>query len=139
MQEYFGKYRGIVTNVNDPKNMGRIKAQVPAVTGDSETVWCLPCLPYAGNGYGLKFLPSVGDCVWIEFERGKVNYPIWTGCWFAQGKDTLGQWEIHTPSGTISFSDGSINIRANSVNIVQSGDSGIVATRDWCDKRYKLK
>lgn len=139
MKEYFGKYRGIVTNVNDPKKMGRIKARVPAITGDGETTWCLPCLPYAGSGYGLKFTPAVGDCIWVEFERGKVNYPIWTGCWFAQGKDTLGQWEIVTPNGTISFSGGAINIQATSVNISQSGDSGVVATRDWCDKKFRLK
>ena len=53
----------------------RIKAKVPAVLGDAESGWCMPCVPYAGPKVGIAFLPEVGSGVWIEFEGGDVSYP----------------------------------------------------------------
>jgi uncharacterized protein involved in type VI secretion and phage assembly len=76
---FYGKYRGTVTEVNDD---GRIKALVPAVLGDQETGWCLPCVPYAGKDVGIAFLPEEDAGVWIEFEGGDVSYPIWVGCYW---------------------------------------------------------
>ena len=138
MNEYFGKYRGVVTNINDPNNMGRIRARVPAVTEEFQTGWCLPCLPFAGQ---FKFLPSVGDCVWIEFERGKIDYPIWSGMWYAKGKDTLNNLTISTSSGTITFSGGDVNLTntsgqtLNVSSILKKFDD----LRDWCNRTFRLK
>jgi uncharacterized protein involved in type VI secretion and phage assembly len=81
---FFGKYRGSVTDV-DPTTL-RIKAKVPAVLADQTTGWCEPCVPYAGNGVGIAFLPEVGSGVWIEFEGGDVSYPIWVGCYWRDGE-----------------------------------------------------
>jgi len=72
-------YRGLVSDNNDPNRLGRIKARVPAVFGDVERGWCMPCVPYAGPQVGIAFLPEVGSGVWIEFEGGDVSYPIWVG------------------------------------------------------------
>jgi uncharacterized protein involved in type VI secretion and phage assembly len=83
---FYGKYRGTVTDVNDPDSRGRIKARVPAVLGDQVTGWCVPCVPYAGNGVGFACLPEEGAGVWIEFEGGDVSYPIWSGCWWGSGQ-----------------------------------------------------
>ena len=77
---FYGKYRGIVTDVDD--STMRIKATVPAVLGTTPTGWCLPCVPYAGPQVGFFFVPSPGAAVWIEFEGGDVSYPIWTGCFW---------------------------------------------------------
>ena len=79
---HYGKYRGIVTDNNDPKNLGRIKAKAPEVLGDVETGFALPCAPYSGDGLGFFALPPVGAGVWIEFEAGDVSRPIWSGCWW---------------------------------------------------------
>ena len=81
---FFGKYRGIVTDV-DPSTC-RIKASVPAVYGDTPSGWCMPCVPYAGPNVGIAFLPEVGSAVWIEFEGGDVSYPIWSGCFWRTGE-----------------------------------------------------
>lgn len=81
---YFGKYRGIVTEVDETTM--RIKATVPAVLGETATGWCTPCVPYAGNGVGFAFLPEVGSGVWIEFEAGDVSMPVWTGCFWHSGE-----------------------------------------------------
>jgi uncharacterized protein involved in type VI secretion and phage assembly len=60
---YFGKYRGIVTNNNDPEKLCRIMAQVPAVMGETEVGWALPAFPFAGDGHGQVMLPEVGSAV----------------------------------------------------------------------------
>lgn len=78
---FYGKYRGSVTDV-DSRQVGRIKAKVPAVLGEVKTGWCMPCVPYAGADVGLALLPEVGSGVWIEFEGGDVSFPIWTGCYW---------------------------------------------------------
>jgi len=78
---FYGKYRGIVREIDD--SLCRIKAEVPAIYEDQQSPWALPALPFAGKRHGLVLLPEVGDGVWIEFEAGDLNRPIWTGCWFA--------------------------------------------------------
>jgi hypothetical protein len=79
---FYGKYRGLVLINVDPQNMGRIKAVVPEVLGVFPTNWCLPCTPYAGTMAGLFTVPLPGTGVWVEFEAGDVNRPVWTGCWW---------------------------------------------------------
>ncbi len=79
---FFGKYRGIVTNVEDPEKLGRIIAQVPEVLQEMASPWALPATPFAGPGHGLVLIPEVGDGVWIEFEAGDPSRPIWTGGWW---------------------------------------------------------
>lgn len=77
---FYGKFRGTVTQVDEATL--RVKAKVPAVLGDQETGWAVPCVPYAGAQVGLAFLPEAGAGVWIEFEGGDVSYPIWSGCYW---------------------------------------------------------
>jgi hypothetical protein len=79
---YYGKYRGTVLNNVDPENRGRLMAIVPDVQGLVPTTYALPCVPAAGKGSGAYFLPEIGAGVWIEFEQGDPDYPIWTGCFW---------------------------------------------------------
>lgn len=79
---YYGKYRGTVFNNLDPENRGRIQAIVPDVQGLTPTTWAMPCLPAAGKGSGTFFVPEFGSGVWIEFEQGNPDFPIWTGCFW---------------------------------------------------------
>ncbi len=62
--------------------IGRIKAKVPDVLGDDESGWAMPCAPFGGDGMGFFALPKVNAGVWIEFEGGDPDYPIWSGCWW---------------------------------------------------------
>jgi uncharacterized protein involved in type VI secretion and phage assembly len=84
---FFGKYRGIVSDIQDPLMTGRIKARVPDVLGEDESGWALPCAPFGGSGVGFFALPTTGAGVWIEFEHGDPDYPIWSGCWFGSASD----------------------------------------------------
>lgn len=82
---YFGKYRGKVTSAVDPMQRGRLLVSVPAILGTA-TAWAMPCVPYAGDQVGFYALPDPGAGVWIEFEGGNINMPIWTGCFWADGE-----------------------------------------------------
>jgi len=82
---YFGKYRGVVVDTDDPGMQGRIQVRVPAVLGDVE-VWALPCVPYAGDGVGLYLMPEADTGVWVEFEGGDPSFPEWTGCFWGTGQ-----------------------------------------------------
>ncbi len=79
MPQFFGKYRGTVANNIDPMQMGRIQAIVPDVGNSVPTSWALPCLPMTGQTAGVFMVPPMGASVWIEFEQGNPDYPIWTG------------------------------------------------------------
>ena len=83
---HYGKYRGLVTDNQDPKNLARIRAKVPEILQDVDTGWALPSSPYAGDGSGFFRVPAKGAGVWIEFEAGDPSRPIWTGCWWADGQ-----------------------------------------------------
>lgn len=80
---HYGKYRGIVSDNQDPRRLGRLRARVPEILADVETGWALPCAPYSGQGSGAFWVPSPGAGVWIEFEAGEVSRPIWSGCWWS--------------------------------------------------------
>jgi uncharacterized protein involved in type VI secretion and phage assembly len=82
---FFGKYRGTVSSNDDDTQRGRLKVKVPAVLGSLE-VWAMPCVPYAGDDVGFYCLPEEDAGVWIEFEGGDPSYPIWTGCFWADGE-----------------------------------------------------
>ena len=83
---YYGKYRGKVSDVNDPLKLGRIRAIVPAVLGEEESGWALPSLPFAGPTMGQYTIPPVDAGVWIEFEAGDPSLPVWTGCFWSSGQ-----------------------------------------------------
>jgi hypothetical protein len=79
---FFGKYRGIVVSTADPEQLARLQAAVPDVFGTLPTTWAMPAVPFAGPGAGFVVVPPVGAGVWIEFEQGDPDYPIWSGCWW---------------------------------------------------------
>ncbi len=84
---YYGKYRGFVSDNQDPDNLGRIKAKVPALLNDEETGWALPCAPFGGaSEQGFFTIPDVGAGVWMEFEGGNLGYPVWTGTWWSSNE-----------------------------------------------------
>jgi uncharacterized protein involved in type VI secretion and phage assembly len=76
---YYGKYRGLVIDNVDPLQIGRALVQVPDVLGETPSSWAMPCVPAAGIQAGMFVVPPIGSQVWIEFEQGDPDYPIWTG------------------------------------------------------------
>jgi hypothetical protein len=109
-RKFYGKHRGKVTDNKDPLFMGRIRAKVPDVFGDEETGWALPAAPYGGSGVGFFFVPPTDANVWIEFEGGKSDSPIWAGCFWDAGKTPIvpglaDRKIIKTDTATIELND----------------------------------
>ncbi len=81
--QYYGKYRGTVTNNIDPLLQGRVQVAVPFPLGGGTLAWAMPCVPFAGDGVGLFLVPPNGASVWVEFEAGDLDRPILAGCFWA--------------------------------------------------------
>jgi hypothetical protein len=104
---YFGKYRGIVTHNADPEQLGRLRLLVPSLFGGTfsggaasddnlVTDWAWPCLPAGGAAnQGELYIPEVGAKVWVEFEEGSLDCPIWVGSFWAKPG---GQSELPKPN-----------------------------------------
>ena len=86
-QKHIGKFRGTVINNIDPLQMGRLMVQVPDASNLLPSTWAMPCLPFAGTQSGFFAVPAIGSGVWIEFEQGNADYPIWTGCFWGSAAE----------------------------------------------------
>ena len=82
MEPRYGKYRATVINNIDPMMMGRLLVQVPDVSNVLPSTWAMPCVPFAGIMSGMYAVPAIGSGVWIEFEQGNPDYPVWVGCFW---------------------------------------------------------
>ena len=77
--KYYGKYRAKVVDINDPEKRGRIRVMCPKILREYKSAWCEPCIPVAFDLGGDFALPKINEFVWVEFESGDVNKPIYTG------------------------------------------------------------
>ncbi len=130
MSRYIGKYRGTVANNIDPLQLGRLQVVVPTVLGDSRLSWAMPCVPYAGPGVGFFFLPPVDASIWVEFENGDPDHPIWVGGFWADSGDVPASPPIaetkvlKTETATVTLDDtpgaGGVTIETGGMKIVMS-------------------
>ena len=86
-QKFYGKYRGTVLNNVDPMQIGRLMVQVPDVSGLIPSSWAMPSFPLTGKQMGTYMIPQIGSGVWVEFEQGNPDYPIWSGCWYGSAAE----------------------------------------------------
>jgi len=86
-QKFYGKYRGLVVNNLDPMLIGRIQVIVPDVGSLVPGTWAMPCVPVAGVNMGMFCPPIIGTGVWVEFERGDPDKPVWVGCYWGLGAE----------------------------------------------------
>ena len=84
---FYGKYRATVLNNIDPLQMGRIQVTVPDVSAVLPTSWAMPCLPVTGIQTGVFTVPMIGSGVWLEFEQGNPDFPIWVGGFFGSAAE----------------------------------------------------
>ena len=136
---HYGKYRGEVVDVNDPEKRGRVRVNCPEVLGTQLSRWALPSFP--PNTFTI---PSKGTLVWIEFEGGRKDSPIWTGVFY-----TKSQWQskfagAYNPKEIILNSNGdvkmvskdktsitsmnSVEVKSNDGNVGIHADNGVITT-----------
>lgn len=106
-QRYYGKYRGLVVDNADPEQLGRLKLQIPSVLGEEVvTGWAMPCVPYGGDAnQGFLFIPEVDAGVWVEFEEGDLEFPIWVGTFWSKPG---GNSELPKPNDPDGSEQGSV-------------------------------
>jgi uncharacterized protein involved in type VI secretion and phage assembly len=85
--KFYGVYRGTVVNNIDPLQIGRIMAMVPDVSGLTPTTWAMPCVPIAGKQMGTFMVPQIGSGVFVEFEAGDPDRPVWVGGWWGNAAE----------------------------------------------------
>ena len=139
--KYYGKYRGMVINNVDPLQIGRLQVQVPDISGLIPSSWAMPCFPFTGKQMGMWTLPQIGTGVWVEFEQGDPDYPIWSGCWFGSAAEVPALAQAAPPAvpnvvlqtqaqNTIMISDvpgptGGILLKTTTGALISVNDTGI--------------
>ena len=113
---FFGKYRAQVVDVQDPQYRGRIRVMCPRVLGTAKSSWCEPCVPVAYDKGGDFAIPKIGEFVWVEFEEGNPNKPIYTGGLWSNYNSPSPHYDVDTR--LISWGECKIIISVNSVDIV---------------------
>lgn len=129
---FYANYRGVVENVEDPDNLGRLQVLVPQVYGDDlYEYWAAPKL-FAGAGIGSFILPNKGDFVWVEFENGDPRYPIWSYGWWGQGQVPEGASPLNkviqtTTGHRVELDDENMLVRITDANknIVELNSNGV--------------
>ncbi len=141
VNRFFGKYRGFVIDNVDPLQTGRLMVQVPDVSNILPSTWAMPCLPFAGIQSGFYAVPEIGSQVWIEYEQGDADYPIWVGCFWGSAADVpalalagapgLQQIVVQTAiQNTLLISDvpgptGGIMLKSSTGALISVSDTGI--------------
>ena len=103
----------------------------------------MPCLPFAGIQSGVYVVPEIGSTVWVEFEQGNPDYPIWVRLLLGLGRPRSRRsrsprprasrsWSIQTPlENTLMISDvpgptGGILLKSSTGALISISDTGII-------------
>lgn len=81
-RKFYGVYRGTVVNNIDPLQIGRLMVLVPDAGGVIPSTWAMPCVPIAGKQMGTFMVPQIGSGVFVQFEAGDPDRPVWMGGWW---------------------------------------------------------
>jgi len=99
-QTYPGLYRGTVMPTPDPEFRGRLMLTIPDVLSFVPSTWAEPCTPLsgpAGPGMGVYMVPPPGAGVWVMFEQGDPDKPVWIGCRFDTQADPPAMSKLSNP------------------------------------------
>ena len=134
---FLGKFRATVSDNRDPLMKARVRVKAPDVYGEEESGWALPALPYTGDGVGLFLVPPTGASVWVEFEHGDPDYPIWAGGFWSElevpASPGIAEMKVlKTDSATITIDDtpvaGGVTIETTTGLKIKMDISGIEIT-----------
>lgn len=87
---FFGLYRAVIVDNKDPEQLFRVQVRVFELYQDLELTtlpWAWPCFSYGGGGlpgYGESYVPPIGSTVWVGFEHGNVDKPVYIGTFYGK-------------------------------------------------------
>jgi hypothetical protein len=146
---FLGKYRATVLLNTDPDQRGRLQLLIPDVLGPIPSTWAEACVPLAGPTgppMGVYLVPPIGAGVWVEFEQGDINYPVWVGCRWGSPSDipmlakaglpvspsivmqTLGQHALVISDMPPTPATGGVMLKSATNAMIVVNDSGIYIT-----------
>lgn len=140
-QKYYGIYQGVVTNIKDPENRGRIKIKCPDVLGpDVVSAWCDPCVNVAYDTGGDFCIPSNDETVWVMFIGGDANKPVWLGGWWQKNMTPLATKYTNVDKvRIISYADCTITLKEGTITInVGEGVGDLIIEDDEVKVRGNL-
>jgi uncharacterized protein involved in type VI secretion and phage assembly len=116
----------VLDNV-DPMQMGRLMVQVADASNVIPSSWAMPCLPFAGIQNGFYVTPAIGAGVWIEFEQGNPDYPIWVGCFWGSA-DEVPDLALAAPPDTQQVVLQTVEMNTVVISDVPGPTGGIILT-----------
>jgi hypothetical protein len=126
---FFGLYRGVVTDNLDPEQRGRLAVVCPDVGGEAAS-WALPCVPMAGPQVGLWAVPPVGAAVWLQFEAGSADRPVWMGSFWTDAASVVAAGDIvlRSPAGaSLTIGDSGVTLEnGRGASIVMQGPTVVI-------------
>jgi len=166
-RRYYGIYRGKVIDNVDPENRGRCRIIIPSIGHQTEAdvpadIYAIPCMTglSVGNSrqvHGCFFPPDIGDEVFVTFESGLTNNPVFMGGWVHAGNangpelrtqdasikgirtkyghyisfnDTSGEIRIERGDGEGNPSGNVIRFDGPTIELIAQDGSNIVITTD---------
>jgi phage protein D len=128
---------GVVTNNQDPDNMGRVRVRYPALADDAEGTWARIASLSAGSERGTLMLPVVGEEVLIGFEHDDTTRPYVLGSLF-NGEDKPGDDLLHGQDGSfVVRSDKKILATSKEDLSLTSGGKLLIEVTDNVQEKYK--
>jgi uncharacterized protein involved in type VI secretion and phage assembly len=100
---------GVVTDLNDPERLGRVRVKYPHLK-DEQSYWARLVTLMAGPDRGVRFVPEVNDEVLVAFEHGDPRRSYILGALWSKadkppaddGQPTQNNWRfIKSRSGHI--------------------------------------
>lgn len=112
-EKFHGLFKGTVINNVDPEFRGRLMLEVPDVLSMIPSSWAEPCAPLAGptgTSMGAYLVPPIGAGVWVSFQKGDPDFPVWLGCRWGSPADVPPQALLGLPiSPNILFQTAAMN------------------------------
>lgn len=127
---------GVVTNNNDPDQMGRVKVKLPALGNDHESFWARVLTHSAGpGGRGIFMLPQPDEEVVVGFENGDAQRPYVLGSVF-NGKDKPGADLLQSRDGSFAMkSDKKIWMKSTEdIEITSDKNMVVTISKDLTEK-----
>lgn len=88
-ERFYGIYPAVVSDINDPKKLGRVKLTLPWLSAEYVTDWCRVMQLGAGDNVGLQMMPRPKDEVVVAFENGQLDSPFVLGSVFGKTSGKL--------------------------------------------------
>lgn len=118
-----GTYRSVVVNNRDPQGGARVTLQIPQVLGDAVSNWAVPAVP-------TSIIPAPGDLLWVSFDGGDVNQPVYTPPGLLQLTESIEGLEGSTFTGSPPKAPSALALATSSVTSAEGVTTASVSA-NW--------